>query len=261
MSDESMMETLLKPDVVKYFVDEVSCKVMKVIETQMNSFMSNLNAQLASITTRLATLESGLTQARTSAEQANKLAVDLQSRLLELERYSRQDNLIFHGLDYGSFAETISSIDDSAGEVTLNTRTNPTTEQVVNKFITSKLGLTVSKGDISVAHRLKSRAPAGASAQPGTRAQPIIVKFNSKQLRFDILKSRKLLKGTRNVYINEHLSAHDNEIFAKARQLFKLNKIEKCWTTNGVTFIKRNKAPGVPDQPVKISNMAELLVY
>lgn len=246
-ADQDTMETLCRPETVDHFVKIISDKVMAVVEQRLTEFMTDFKRQLDSLTSRVSATEARLTQTHTTVHEVGTLANDVNKRLRELERYSRQDNLIFHGLEYGNIAEAASTLDDT--EVQFNTGSNATAEQAVTSFIQGKFGLSVNRGDISVAHRLKKRDGARGPA-------PIIVKFNRKQLRGDILRNRKKLKNQKGFYVNEHLTEYDSQIFARARKLVQENKIFKCWTLNGVTVIKRINS--VSCDPVKVFHLRDL---
>ena len=54
-----------------------------------------------------------------------------------------------------------------------------------------------------------------------------IVMFHFNETKFNLLKNSKKLKDT-NIFINEHLTKVNSEIYYRARQLRKHNKIFNC---------------------------------
>ena len=70
-------------------------------------------------------------------------------------------------------------------------------------------------------------------------------------------QQKKTLRGTRGnsqVYVNEHLTKRNSEIFAKGRKLFKEKKIAAIWTWNGSVFLKRTES----SRPVRIQELEVL---
>ena len=54
----------------------------------------------------------------------------------------------------------------------------------------------------------------------------------------EIMRKRKMLKGSA-VFLNDHLTQKNNELFAEARWLKKEWKIVGTWTMNGNIFVKK----------------------
>ena len=91
----------------------------------------------------------------TQAAKISKLESDLQkanSRVDELEAYTRRDNLIITGLPVESYSEATSTTDqDGRGE------SSEGAENSVLKLFKDQLKVNVAPSDISVAHRLRKR--------------------------------------------------------------------------------------------------------
>ena len=96
---------------------------------------------------------------------------------------------------------------------------------VIN-FFQDALNVSIDASEISAAHRLSSptsRRITNLNQRSVALPAPIIVKFVRRQVRDNIFANRKMLKTTKpGVYLNEHLSPRNAEIFAKARSLLKL---------------------------------------
>lgn len=270
VDQDALVQALLNPEVIDLLSAKLSEKLMPSIEasieTRMNSVKSQIETSLSTITARITTLEMSVAQTRGTVSTIENEASTISKRVLELERYSRLNNLIFHGIEYDNYAEASSasqrSLDDP--EVSLNPRTwSISSEDAIVKFVSNKLGVNITRSDISVAHRLPQRR-SNTNRNLPTAPAPIIVQFNNKKIRHEILSNKSKLKPRdqaeqsqrRKFYINEHLTTHDSAIFARARQLVVSRSIYRCWTAGGVTVIKKTSNPHEP--PVKIHLLSEL---
>ena len=85
--------------------------------------------------------------------------------------------------------------------------------------VLSKLGLEISANDITAGCRISG---------PKKTSSPIVVGFATRIVRDRVNESRKSLRkqeGATKVYINEHLTRTNSEIFAAGRKLFKDRKL------------------------------------
>ena len=55
-----------------------------------------------------------------------------------------------------------------------------------------------------------------------------------------LMRKRTMLRGSQ-VYLNDHLSQTNSELFREARRLKKDNKIFSVWTLNCKVFIKKTE--------------------
>ena len=113
----------------------------------------------------------------TAALQAQIASIERTQQSLtdELEQYSRQNGLVFHGLPENSAA---------AGN-------DNTTEAMLK--VAGSLGVHLDAGCIDRSHRIGRTSPESA----GTRnPRPVIVKFTSYEPRRPIFTSKRKLKGT-----------------------------------------------------------------
>ena len=70
------------------------------------------------------------------------------------------------------------------------------------------------------------------------------------------MKLKDLNSETKKIFINEHLTALNAQIFANARKLKKENKISNVWTYNCSVFIK--KLGSSKEKGVKVESFSEL---
>lgn len=159
----------------------------------------------------------------------------LKSRLDLAENESRLSNLVVHGLP--------------EPESTTGSK-HPVNQEASQSFISlcnSSLGLTISEADISVAYRIPAKGK--------DKHRPLIVKFTAQRTRNQVFSARTLLRKT-SIYINEHLTVRNAQIYAKARALVKLGSASSTWTTGGWVFLRCSDAPG--DKPTKITKLRDL---
>ena len=169
-------------------------------------------------------------------EKDKKIAV-LESRVDDLEQYTRIDDLIISGLGVRHTSYARAAAHGNARE-TPDAATQDDLENVEDQvvgFFASK-GINVDKREISACHLLKAKNP--------TDKPPIIVRFVNRKSKVNILKNGRMLKGT-NVYVNEHLSKKNADIAGFARQLKRRQRIHSTWTRNCKVLIKTNGAPDV----------------
>ena len=95
--------------------------------------------------------------------------------------------------------------------------------------------------DIVEIHRLPTR---------NEQQYKTIVKFHFNETKFNLLKNSKKLKHT-NIYINEHFTKVNSEIYYRARHLRKYDNIFNCWTVNGDTFIQNKEK----DKKIQIKSL------
>lgn len=162
-------------------------------------------------------------------------------RIDELERFSRCDNIVIRGLPEQSSAERASgatSIDAATQEG------SKSVENTVLTFIRKTLHVEVNPADISTAHRLKSG--------PKDTTRPVLVRFTSRRVRNEVYNERKSLKGTTSsVYISEHLTKLDSDLFYEARKLLRDKKIFGAWTQHGLVHVRFSPDPAIRPEIVR----------
>ena len=159
-------------------------------------------------------------------EKDKKIAA-LESRVDEMEQYSRLNNIIVAGLvtKPRSYARAAAANAEEPTEEDIES-----IEQQVITFMDSK-GININSGDLEACHPLPKREK---------KACPdIILRFVNRKHKIAVLKQGKKLKGS-NVYMNEHLTKKNGDIAQRARRLRKQEKIQATWTANCKVYIKLN---------------------
>ena len=151
--------------------------------------------------------------------------VDLELRMDELEQYSRRDCVVLTGQGLPPEEE------------------NEKTTELVIKSAKEKLGLDISRQDISIAHRLGK--PRRQTAQPNAsrtdsstdRPRPIIVKLVRRSLKYDLVHAC-ITKKT-NVSVNESLTPRRMSLMRSILAVRKEHKpkFKQCYSNEGKIYV------------------------
>lgn len=184
---------------------------------------------------------------RQNEEKENKIRM-LETRVADLEQYSRINDVIISGLEtrhrsYASAAAGATNEDPPDTELI-------SLEQQVLRFFDSK-GISVEENSIEGIHPLPRR---NQSEKP-----TIILRFVNRKHKNMLLKQGRKLRGT-NVYVNDHLTKRNGDIARKARYLRKTNKIQATWVRDCKVFVKLLGSPE-DAKVLVIREMSELDKY
>jgi len=109
-------------------------------------------------------------------------------------------------------------------------------ESTIIDFCQNSLNIEICQNDISSAHRIV----AGLK----DTIRPVVVRFTTHRVRDEIYRARKILKDSNDrIYISEHLTRQNAELFYEARKLIRLKKLNSAWTLNGLVFVKFTTDP------------------
>lgn len=240
-------------DVFNSFVDEFSTKLEKLVE---KSAQDLIDKHCEALNNKV-----------TSLESENDI---LKSRMNEVENNLRLDNLMIHGLmevpkvdaeqvmlesknDESSADSVITPASSADSVITQASSADSVITQAVLNLCNNHLGLKVSGSDVAYAFRIPANAKGGC--------RPVIVRFVNRKIRNMVYSSRKSLhdsskKGSKGIYINEHLTKTNAQLYAKARGLVKEKKIASAWTSGGVVFIRQSES--LNEKPKKITSQRSL---
>ena len=70
--------------------------------------------------------------------------------------------------------------------------------------------------------------------------QPVIVQLLSPDKKNALMRKHAMLRGSK-VYVNDHLSQTNSDLFREARRLKKDNNIFSAWIMNCKIFIKKSE--------------------
>ena len=170
---------------------------------------------------------------RMQSEEKDKRIIHLESRVSDLEQYTRINNVIVTGLHVKprSYARAVN--DDNGGEP--GEMDVSSTEQQVAAFLQSK-GIDLDCNAIEACHPLPRRK---------TSDNPVvIIRFVNRKHKTALLRQGRKLKGS-NVFLNDHLTKYNAVIARIARNLKRQRKIQNTWTANCKMFIQLNGSPEV----------------
>ncbi|KAL4000613.1 heterogeneous nuclear ribonucleoprotein R [Sarotherodon galilaeus] len=181
-------------------------------------------------------------------EEKDKKIALLESRVADLEQYTRMNDLIVSGLEtkHRTYARAVVA---EEGREPTEADIDSLEQQILNFF--SGKGITINSKDIEACHPLPRKNNSGKPS--------IIIRFVNRKSKKELLRQAKKLRGT-NVYINEHLTKKNADIARQARILRRQNKIQSTWTANCKVYIKLK---GTPEEQkvVVIKELSELDKY
>lgn len=211
------------------FAKKFSLTVEKMID---QSSAKILNTHIKPLTTEVHTLS--------EENKALKLKIDV------VENQLRLDSLVIQGLPDSTYAEAASGLGPSLDQsdsvaAAASLQSHVDTEKTVLGYVNDRLGLHVSPADIKSAYRIPSSKNSGP--------RPIIVQFATRRVRDSIFRARRSFKSDHQshekpVYINEHLTKYNADLFARARAMVKNKKFAKAWTAGGLVYIRKSEQPG-----------------
>ena len=219
-------------------VEQLAAVFLVKLNSILDDKLDKLSVQINQNRIKSLQLEAELNAVKKRNETLNNECNVLKNRVADLDEYTRRDNVIINGLklNYAAASSTDSSIACETAVLQL----------------CADLGVPMGAGDISVAHGLgAARGSAGTSS--------MLVRFTSRKARDRLFEKRKELKTVApRVYLNEHLTSDNMELFKTARRLVKEKKLASAWTNKGCVFVKISDLPTA--RPQKIKSMSELPV-
>lgn len=220
-------------------IEALAATLRPVIEDALTVSLSDICVKLNDLSTELKCRDEKIKQLETHNAELKTKLLNYEIQLDQLETYTKQDNLLIHGIPAQYAEAAATSGDGSTGESTSVKENSATTEQIFLNFCANRLGVVVQPEDISACHRLRKL--------PGSKHPPIIIRFTNRKARSAVLAARRRLqppsdKGTSSIteriYINEHLTKLTSRLFADARKMVKSGRINQTWTYNGRVTVK-----------------------
>ena len=202
--------------------------------------------------TELTQLFDEVKQLKTEAKEKDEKIANLQSRVEQLEQYTRREDVVINGLDikprsYARAVVTGGHVDEDAPLEDLITL-----EMQVISFLESK-DILLDPDNISACHTLPLK-------EKGKGKPAVIMRFVNRKHKTDLLKQGKKLKGT-NVYINDHLTQKNGAIAKQARFLKKQKRIQSTWTRDCSVFIRLNADTPEEGKIIKVRELRDLDKY
>lgn len=201
-------------------LDKVTTTVVSKLDSQPSLIIKGLKDEIEGLTSSLDFLNRTVESLRSEKEELtamNKSLIarneSLERRIGDLEQYSRKSNLEIKGVPF------------TQGENCMT----------ILQTIASKIDCPVSTSDIEVVHRVPSASD----------TKHLLVRFHSRALKTDFIsKARKARLNTSDigfskargkpVFVNDHLTPQNKQLFSKALQLKKDKSWRFLWTDDCV---------------------------
>uniref|UniRef100_A0A1A8AM46 Helentron 4 helitron-like transposon replicase/helicase/endonuclease n=1 Tax=Nothobranchius furzeri TaxID=105023 RepID=A0A1A8AM46_NOTFU len=182
--------------------------------------------------------------------EKDKRVLLLETKVAELEQYTRLNYVIVSGLRIKPQTYAIAVTNTNNGQQPDEEESTSVEQQVVVTFLKTK-AVEVDSCNTEACHLLSRRS--------NSEKQAVIIRFANRKHKMTLIKQGKKLKGT-NVYMNDHLTKQNADIARKARYLKEEGKIQHTRTSNCKIYIKLK---GTPEQAnvLHIRNMEELDKY
>jgi Baculovirus FP protein len=203
-------------------------EVVTALKSQATSYSELLNeSKQQTKTIEKLVLELG--EVKNENKELKSVNEVLSSKVNDLEQYSKNYNLEVQGIPE---------------------QDNENTYTIVTA-VANKLGSNITEDDIEFCHRLRK------SVRNPARPASIIVKFYSRQIKEIVLSGKKRYKELRasdldldshnnnKVYINEHLTAVNKNLFYLARNAKQSLGFKYAWTKNGNVFLRKDEVSPV----------------
>ena len=230
----------------KSFTDSFNSCVEKLILSMEQRFTHRsdvLEAQLHDANKRIDKLESACQKLESENTKLHDVLATVRAKndklevaLDDVDQYSRNSNLIIHGVRHEN------NFDDNI-------------PQNVTAILNTNLQLNLQPSDVAVAHRIRRQTPTQPLASQTPKPQPIVVQFSSRAARNSVLQKRKLLKG-KGVSVTEQLTGRRMGILNKANDLVTQGKLQAAWSYEGKILVK-----GRDNRITNIVNLVDLNVF
>jgi len=242
MDVKKLIEALRNKDVVDAFVSALQPAILGTM-SELKSSIDELRKEITAKDSIISALTTEVYSLKEENVNLSTSLVNCRDRLDLLETYTRVDNLIIKGIPerYAEAAATNASLDSMANssqqQQQLPNENSDSTMSLVIDFCSNTLGINIQLSDISIAHRM--------SKGKYDKIRPVIVRFSNRFTRDSVYRARRKLFGRgstgNDVYINEHLTKQNDELFLRCRQLKKQRKIYSTWTWHGISYVKRSE--------------------
>ena len=179
---------------------------------QIEATVSGMNDKITVALAKIDKIEEENNKIKDQVIELKKENLELNTKINEMDQYSRKRNVIISGIPYREHEEL----------------------REIIKTLTMKLNIRIDNADINAAHRL-----------PGKKN--IILCLNNLDKKEELIKWSKTNKKRNirpEIYINEHLTSYNIQLLKEANS-FK-NEIRFAWSRNGQIFIRvKEDSPAV----------------
>lgn len=212
---------------------------------ELRAEYSGMKKEISDLNEKHVELSQDVTDLKSSVNLNSDNYVDCTKRLKELESKMNSCATTTTGL----LERKIDALEQQARQCNIEIANMPEKrgENLITilESIGSAVNLTISSRDIISIHRVPH-----AHVQ-NNRPKNIIVKFTSRIMRDNLLSAYRLSKGLTTdrinfsgtpcrIYLNEHLTLRNKELFRKCREAANSNKFKYVWVRNATVLVKES---------------------
>ena len=210
--------------------DQLS-KLNGLIDT-LNETLNILRNEICTNSTKI--VELAVENARITSE--NKAIVtklsEMKTQLDRTEQYLRVNNVEIAGLEESSEGNS--------------------DEQIALTFFNDLLGVPITKDEIDICHAIPSNRR--------DKKHVVVCKFISRRSKLNVLAGKEKLRQynkdneRKTIFLYEHLSPTNRELYAKAGKFKFDNGFKFLWTKNGFPFLRKDEN----SQVYKVTSLDDL---
>ena len=249
----SMMGSQIELKDLATKLSEISERIINIYETarENKKLLDEQNNTIASLVKRCDTLEQ-------DNAKKDEVIHHLSNKVDALEQYSGIDNNVISGLETRLYSSAVRSENSD----TVPRFEEPVLENSVLELFNDELHANVKPSDISVMHYLP-RKIANKANKNAVKQKDIIVGLQIAKpkmqswLKNPISRKRKE-EGKPRIFIIEHLTKSNSELFYQCRELRRKKMINNTWTYNCKVFIRTNGRTPEEQRVISITNTSDL---
>ncbi|CAG4976737.1 unnamed protein product [Parnassius apollo] len=222
--------------------------------SSLNTTISELRDENINLKQRITDLNNHLSEVDTTLSDLNEQSISFDTRLKTVESQVSKDNYLSDKLDVMEIK--LAAMEQQARDCNIEISNLPERrgENLVTVII--NIGVLINQqiqpSDIILAHRVPH------VGENDKRPKNAIIKFKSKILRDNFVASYRAKKGltseqlsitgsSNKIYINEHLTLKNKQIFRESREKAKTCNYKYVWYKNGTVLVRKtDSSPVLP---------------
>ena len=224
-------------------ITEIKTNLQFIIDefNMLKTERKNDKKSIGYLTQEVSKLTDVISELKETIKTKDTIIANMQDSIDDLQQQTRKNNVIISGLDLRTYSEVtqksksvnqnVSSIqtehDQNDGNMVPKNDSDRIEGKVLN-FFKTKMKVNINSDQVSTLKFIPNR----------NGDKNILVQFVSCKTKFEVLKNGKKLKGEKDIYVNEHLTSRNAQIFKKARELKKKKIVLDAWTRDCKVFLK-----------------------
>ncbi|KAI5643520.1 hypothetical protein NE865_04504 [Phthorimaea operculella] len=214
---------------------------------KLQEMFSTLNSSITALNSSVMACHEEITAVRTDLiELKREVNKRCENNEEEIRQLNEEISVLRSEIEHRDRMQLMNNVEISG--VTENGGEN--LHQIITVLAT-KLGVSLDARDIDyVARAGKRHLPAEGEQAP--RPRPIIVRFVRRAPRDELLRAARTRRNLstdlievpgerRPIYLNEHLTKSDRQLYGKTRSIARELNFKFVWKKNGRIFIKKNE--------------------